>query len=233
MRTLFLIPARGGSKGVPKKNIKELAGKPLIHYTIDVVRSLGVDVDICVSTDSLEIISVVEEYGLKVPFIRPASLSNDTAGTYEVLLHALDYYKKLGRNYDNLMLLQPTSPFRKVQHIKDILSAYEANLDMIVSVNKSHYNPYFSLFEEDNYGFLQSSKEGYYEIRQAAPDVYAYNGSIYLINTKSLRLSPLHKFQKIKKYVMDDIYSIDIDTLLDWAVCETIIREGYIKNENS
>lgn len=233
MRTLFLIPARGGSKGIPKKNIKELAGKPLIHYTIDVVRSLAADVDICVSTDCLEIISVVEEYGLKVPFIRPASLSSDSAGTYEVLLHALDYYKNVGRNYDNLMLLQPTSPFRKVQHLNDVLKAYKTSLDMIVSVNKSHHNPYFSLFEEDASGFLHHSKDGYYETRQAAPNVYAYNGAIYLINTESLRSSPLNKFQKVKKYVMDDIYSVDIDSALDWAICETIIREGYIKNENS
>ncbi|MFA6275886.1 MAG: acylneuraminate cytidylyltransferase family protein, partial [Pedobacter sp.] len=102
-----------------------------------------------------------------------------------------------------------------------------------VSVTKSHQNPYFNLFEEDEHGYLQKSKSGYTENRQAAPTVYAYNGSLYLINVESLKVNPLHKLKKIRKYEMDDIHSVDIDTQLDWAICETIIREGYINNENS
>lgn len=233
MKTLYLIPARGGSKGLPKKNIKNLNGKPLINYTIDVARSLAQDADICVSTDCEEIISVVKDHGLVVPFKRPKHLSDDKSGTYEVLLHAVNYFADRGQYYDNVMLLQPTSPFRTPQHLKDVFSAYTSDLDMVVSVNQSHQNPYFNLFEENFSGFLEKSKVGYFESRQEAPKVYAYNGSMYLINVNSLMLTPLHKFEKIKKYVMDDIYSLDIDTPLDWAICETIIREGYIKHENS
>ena len=108
MKILVIIPARGGSKGIPHKNIKLFNGKPLIYYTIDCARAICDDEDICVSTDDPEIISVVEQYNLKVPFVRPAELATDTAGTYEVLLHALNYYEQLGKHYDVVMLLQNT-----------------------------------------------------------------------------------------------------------------------------
>ena len=229
MKTLYLIPARGGSKGIPGKNIKDLCGKPLICYTIDTAREIAKDADICVSTDSDEIISVVESHGLKVPFKRPAELASDNSGSYEFLLHALNYYKELGINYDNILLLQPTSPFRKRVHLEEIKLLYNNTLDMVVSVTKSHHNPYFTLFEEGGNGFLCRSKIGNFESRQTAPPVYAYNGSLYLINCESLKRTPLSNFKKIRKYVMDDLYSIDIDEPLDWAICETILREGYLK----
>ena len=101
MKVLYLIPARGGSKGVPGKNVKLLAGKPLIAYAIDAARGAGAtDDDICVSTDDAEIARVVEEYGLAVPFMRPDSLAQDNSGTYEVIIHALDYYEAKGIVYD-------------------------------------------------------------------------------------------------------------------------------------
>ena len=93
-KTLFIIPARGGSKGIPGKNIKPLCGKPLICYAIDNARSFVGDEDICLTTDSSDIISVANNYGLKVPFVRPAELANDKSGTYEVLLHAIEYYEQ-------------------------------------------------------------------------------------------------------------------------------------------
>ena len=108
MKILVIIPARGGSKGIPHKNIKPLNGKPLIHYTIDEAREIVGDEDICVSTDDPEIIKCVEDYGLKVPFVRPEELATDTAGTYEVLLHALNFYEKQGRHYEVVLLLQNT-----------------------------------------------------------------------------------------------------------------------------
>ena len=112
MKSLFLITARGGSKGIPHKNIKPLNGKPLIYYAIDVARQFVEDEDICVSTDGDDIIKTVEDYNLKVLFKRPAELASDTAGSDEVILHAVQYYEALGRLYDNIVLLQPTSPFR-------------------------------------------------------------------------------------------------------------------------
>ena len=128
MRALVIIPARGGSKGIPRKNIKPFDGKPLIYYTIDCARAICSDEDICVSTDDAEIITVVEQYGLKVPFVRPAELATDTAGTYEVLLHALEFYEKRGVHYDVVVLLQNTSPFRAPQQVKEALNLYREDV---------------------------------------------------------------------------------------------------------
>ena len=104
---LVVIPARGGSKGLPGKNIKDLCGKPLIGYSIDVARAITSDENICVSTDDQKIIDVVESYGLHVPFVRPAEFATDKAATNDVLLHAVDFYEKRGKHYDKLLLLQP------------------------------------------------------------------------------------------------------------------------------
>ncbi|SMO61173.1 acylneuraminate cytidylyltransferase family protein [Solitalea koreensis] len=224
--TLFLIPARGGSKGIPGKNIKPLAGKPLIYYAIDVARELSTDEHICVSTDDEGIKSAVEDYNMHVPFMRPTALATDQSGTYEVLLHAINFYKEQGKNYKILVLLQPTSPFRTSQQVKEALSMFSFDLDMVVSVTESKNNPYYNLFEEDQNGFLHKSKEGAYTRRQDCPSVYAYNGAIYVINVSSLVQMPLHQFTKIKKYEMDERTSIDLDTLNDWKLAE-ILTDSY------
>src|SRR6185312_6737423 len=119
MKPLVVIPARGGSKGIPGKNIKPLHGKPLIHYTIDVARAVFSDEQILVSTDSEEIRSCVEETGLKLPFLRPEALATDTAGTYEVLLHAIAFSEQNSYSPDTLIVLQPTSPFRTAKHLRE------------------------------------------------------------------------------------------------------------------
>lgn len=226
MKILVIIPARGGSKGIPRKNIKPFNGKPLIYYTIDCARAICDDEDICVSTDDVEIISVVEQYGLKVPFVRPAKLASDTAGTYEVLLHALNYYEQLGKHYDVVMLLQNTSPFRTVEHVKEALKLYTQDIDMVVSVKECPANPYYCVFEEDKNGFLHVCKgDGNICRRQDAPKVYEYNGAIYIMNAETLKNTHMHKMQKRVKYVMDDMSSFDLDTMTDWTIAELIIKE--------
>lgn len=226
MKILVIIPARGGSKGIPHKNIKPLNGKPLIHYTIDEAREIVGDDDICVSTDDLEIIKCVEDYGLKVPFVRPEELATDTAGTYEVLLHALSYYEKQGRHYDVIMLLQNTSPFRKAEQIKEALALYNDNVDMVVSVKECAANPYYCVFEEDNNGFLHVCKgDGNVFRRQDAPKVYEYNGAIYIMNAKKLKTTHMHKMQRRVKYVMDNRSSFDLDTMWDWEMAEMMAKE--------
>lgn len=229
MKTLIIIPARGGSKGIPHKNIKPLNGKPLIQYTIDVARGVAKDEDICVSTDDSEIIKCVEDYGLKVPFIRPAELATDTAGTYEVLLHALDFYEKQGRHYDVVLLLQNTSPFRNIEHVKEAMKLYLPDIDMVVSVNQTKTNPYYNCFEEDSEGFLKKTLDctGFVR-RQDAPVTYEYNGAIYVINAAQLKRMSLGKFTRKIKYVMDDIHSVDLDNMIDWKFAEFIIKEGLV-----
>lgn len=227
MRFLIVIPARGGSKGIPRKNIKSFDGKPLIYYTIDCARAIVGDEDICVSTDDEEIIQVVENYGLKVPFKRPKELATDAAGTYEVLLHALNYYESKGIHYDALILLQVTSPFRTTQHLKEALKLYTQNIDMVVSVKECAANPYYCVFEEDTEGFLHICKgNGNIFRRQDAPKVYEYNGAIYIMNAEKLKTTHMHKMQKRVKYVMDDVSSFDLDTMWDWQMAESIIEHN-------
>ncbi|MEG2341019.1 MAG: acylneuraminate cytidylyltransferase family protein [Odoribacter sp.] len=226
---LYIIPARGGSKGIPHKNIKELGGKPLIYYSIDVARQLTSDENICVSTDDDEIIERVEKYGLKIPFKRPEALATDHVGTYEVLLHALDFYEKKGCEYDGIVLLQPTSPFRKSEHIRQAICLYTSDIDMVVSVKEAATNPYYNAFEEDRNGYLEISKgNGEIERRQDAPDVWEYNGAIYVINIASLKEKTMSSFKRVKKYEMDNIASIDLDTPFDWLVAEMMQQNDII-----
>jgi N-acylneuraminate cytidylyltransferase len=228
-----IIPARGGSKGVPDKNIRSLGNKPLIHYSIDIARRLFDDENICVSTDSEKIKQVAEQTGLEVLFLRPSYLATDTAGTYEVLLHALDFYEKRGKKFNRIFLMQPTSPFRVKKHVTDIFEEYDNHTDMVVSVGVSHHNPYFSLFEENENGYLVKSKPGNFARRQDCPPVYYFNGSIYLINTTILKERQLDHFERIKKYVMDEKYCLDIDTPLDWLICEALLEKGIYSNEDN
>lgn len=231
MNILVIIPARGGSKGIPHKNVKELNGKPLICYSIDVARQLTTDENICVSTDDDVIIKVVEDYGLKVHFKRPAELATDNAGTNGVLLHALEFYEKQGRKYDVVVLLQPTSPFREAKSLKEAVSLYTSDVDMVVSVKEAATNPYYNSFEEGAEGLLVISKgDGTIERRQDAPKVWEFNGSIYVINSTRLKEVGLPKLNRIRKYVMDDLHSIDIDSMFDWYMAEKVISSHLIEN---
>lgn len=183
------------------------------------------DCDICVSTDDVEIIRCVEDYGLKVPFVRPVELATDTAGTYEVLIHAVEFYEKQGRKYKNVLLLQNTSPFRTAEDVKEAMILYREDVDMVVSV-KEIVSPYYNSFEEDGNGFLRQISNGIkYVRRQDVPKTYEYNGAVYLINIKSLKRESLGEFKRCVKYVMDDIHSIDLDTMFDWKFAEFIMKE--------
>ena len=227
MKSLFLITARGGSKGIPHKNMKPLNGKPLIYYAIDIARQFVKDDDICVSTDDECIIKTVEDYGLKVPFKRPDELASDTAGSYEVILHAINYYEDLGMHYDNVILLQPTSPFRTREDVEGCIAKYNDTCDMVVSVKPAASNPYYDIYEEASDGSLVISKgDGKIARRQDAPKCYEYNGAVHAINVKSLQAMHMNNFQKIHFYEMNEIHSVDLDTILDWKYAELLIKEG-------
>lgn len=226
MKPLAVIPARGGSKGVPRKNIKPLNGNPLIYYTVEAAREVFNDDIICVSTDYEEIKEVVEKTGLQVPFIRPDELATDTAGNDEVLLHALNYYKEHGYDADTIVLLQPTSPFRNSKHIEEAIELYHSDLDRVVSVRETKSNPYYVLYEENSAGYLEKSKNGNFKSRQVCPKVWELNGAIYIINSESLQKREITELQKVKKYEMDEIASIDIDTPLDWEIAECLMNNN-------
>lgn len=230
MRTLYLIPARAGSKGLPGKNIKKLGGKPLIEFSIDfALKHLKEEDELCVSTNDSEVIQIVKNKELRLHFKRPEELSTDIATTQDVILHALNYFQSIGKIFDMVFLLQPTSPFRTDYDWNAIVSTYDDSLDMVVSVKKTKENPYFNLVEESEDGFLFKSKVGNFTSRQECPAVYSVNGSMYLINVKSLQEKKINEFQKIKKVIMPEERSVDIDTMSDWVMAEFYLNQ----NENS
>lgn len=220
--TLFVITARGGSKGLPGKNIKNLCGKPLIAYSIDVARAFTDDENICISTDSEEIKQVVEKYGLKVPFLRPDYLATDTATSNDVLVHAVKFFKEQGREYKKLCLLQPTSPLRTVKDVEEAMELYRDNIDMVVSVMKSHAPAV--LCHEDEDGFVQLVYNKKAAGRQQLPDMYEFNGAVYVMNVQSLLEKGMGAFTKRVKYVMSKEHSVDIDDIYDFYQVESILK---------
>ncbi|KAF0194840.1 MAG: CMP-N-acetylneuraminic acid synthetase [Bacteroidetes bacterium] len=226
MKALYLIPARGGSKGIPGKNLREIAGKPLVIHTLDLARQLAADEEICLSTDDPNIVAAAEKALYKVPFIRPDHLAADASGMQEVLIHALDFYASKGIHFDILVLLQPTSPFRQLADIRGAIDAYSTDCDMVVSVKETDANPYYVLFEENPEGFLLKSKEGKFARRQDCPKVWQLNGAVYVMNVKSLREKGITGFTKIRKTEMDALHSLDLDTELDWQLA-LLINEKH------
>jgi CMP-N,N'-diacetyllegionaminic acid synthase len=234
-KNLFIIPARKGSKGLPGKNFKILGGKPLISYSIEFAKSVCKAEDtICVSTNDEEIIKISNELGINIPFIRPEVLSTDSANTYQVIMHAIDFFKNSGKVFDAIVLLQPTSPLRLISDFIEMEKLYLTNnADMVVSVKISKESPYFTLFQEDSNGFLNKFIDGnlnVYKQRQDCPPVYTYNGSIYIVNCKSFLEKGDFDFKEKVKYVMPDNRSIDIDTMSDWILTEFYLN---LNNENS
>ena len=219
---LVVIPARGGSKGLPGKNIKNLCGKPLISYSIDVARAITIDDNICVSTDDQKIIDVVEKYGLHVPFVRPVELASDTASTNDVLLHAVKFYEDKGKKFNKILLLQPTSPLRTVEQVREAITLYRDDIDMVVSVMKSHAPAV--LCNDNDDGFVNLVYNKHAGGRQFLPAFYEFNGAIYVINIESLKSKGLGSFNKRIKYVMSKETSIDIDDIYDFMMVESILH---------
>lgn len=226
MTPLYIIPARGGSKGIPRKNIKPLCGRPLIAYSIDAALEAGASPrSIILSTDDAEIAETGRRLGLDVDYMRPAELATDTAGSREVILDAMDWADRRGIAYDCVVLLQPTSPMRTAADIKAALDLYTPDTDMVVSVKEASANPYYNCFETDpESGYLHISKgDGLLTRRQDAPPAWEYNGAVYVINPQSIRNMPLGAFKKRVPSVMPAERSVDLDTPTDWLVAEAMM----------
>lgn len=226
MKTLWLIPARGGSKGIPDKNLKPFCGESLVSRAVKQALECAQEDDVVfVSTDSHQIRNEAEKAGVEIPFMRPDELASDNAGTYPVILHVLEEFKKRGNEFDRVILLQPTSPFRTVEDIRNAARLWSPLSDMVVSVVDSKANPYFNLFETDKDGYLIHSKgNGEYARRQDVPKVWEYNGAVYVMTVKSLFNSPMSQFKKILPYEMPSSRSIDLDTPEDWQIAETLFQ---------
>ncbi len=220
-KTLIIIPARKGSKGVTDKNIRELKGKPLIKYTIDfAIENKKKEDIVCLSTNDNRIIELYNQEKELDILKRPEQLSRDNSEMSEVIKHTLDYYESKQLLFHYILLLQPTSPLRNKEDYKNLTGSMKRDFDMVVSVCEAKDNPYFSLYEENNFGYLSRSKPSNYANRQECPKVYKFNGAFYLIKVKAFKKFGLHGIKKISKITMPEKRSIDIDTELDFKLAE-------------
>lgn len=211
-------------QGIPKKNIAMLDGRPLIDYTIKAALYTAAPSQIILSTDSEEIASVARDCGLDTPYRRPAELATDTAGSREVILDAMDWAEREGREYDAVVLLQPTSPLRKPEDIAGAMALYDDSIDMVVSVAEARSNPYYNCFEADADGFLHVSKgDGLYTRRQDVPPAFEYNGAVYVINPQSIRKMAMGEFPRRVPYLMPAERSVDIDTPIDLIIASHLL----------
>ena len=230
LNPLFVIPARGGSKGIPHKNIKPLHGRPLIAYSIDTARSLARDLHhVVLSTDDPTIADVARtQCGLPVDYMRPQALATDTSGTREVIIDAMDWAESQGITFDCVVLLQPTSPLRTTDDVLNAMTLYDPDrCDMVVTVCEAASNPYYNCFETDpDTGYLHISKgDGLLTRRQDAPEAWEYTGSVYVINPEAIRRSPFGQMKRRVPCPTSRERAIDLDTPRDWAVAEVIMNE--------
>jgi CMP-N,N'-diacetyllegionaminic acid synthase len=224
MKILALIPARGGSKRLPGKNIKPLKGKPLIVWTIDVVKQIQDICDILVSTDDLEIKSISANAGAYIPWVRPAELATDTASSVDVALHALDWYESEKGSVDGLLLLQPTSPFRSTATVNRGINLFKLNEKKpVLGVSATHAHPMWSFRIEEGLLFPFIDALGLQTRSQDLPPVYVVNGSFYLITPKDLRKHRAFVGTGAIPLVYEwEHEALDIDTPWDWKIAEFI-----------
>lgn len=228
-KILGIITARGGSKGIPGKNIKFLAGKPLIAYTIEAAQASGVFDRLIVSTDDEAIADVAKEYGCDVPFLRPAELAQDYTPHLPVLRHALDWLREhQGYQPEYVMILQPTSPLRTVSHICEAVELLgRTDAESIVSINEvpGHYNPHWQ-FQVADTGLMNIfTGEPFAEIvtrRQNLPKTYTRNGAIYLFKANLIfhPENPSFYGDRVAAYIMPLEASVNIDSMDDWEEAE-------------
>lgn len=225
-----VVPARGGSKGVPGKNVRPFLGQPLISRTIKVARaSRGLD-RLLVSTDDDRIAAVSREAGAEVPFRRPAEFAGDTSTTLEVLRHAAMWIEhELQVQIDAIVTLQPTSPFRRPEHIDAAIRLWrETGAPSVISVCRAEHSPYW-MGRIDGDLFLPLLGEPHrHPQRQALPDVFRLNGAVYVTSRKTLLEEGRILGAGTRALVMTEDESLDIDTELDFAIGELIAaRNGW------
>lgn len=223
-KILAIIPARGGSKGVPNKNIKELLGKPLIAYTIEQARNSHYIDRTIVSTDSPAISDIAISYGAEVPFMRPEELATDQSGTIDVLVHAIDWLEK-NENYrfDILVLLHATTPLREPEDIDHSIELLvEEGAENVFTVTEAHRNPYFNMVEIKN-DKVSLVKKGNYTTRQRAPEVFDMNSSIYVWWKDIFKKKKSIFLENSRIYIMPRTRSVDIDNYFDFKIAEMLL----------
>lgn len=225
MKKIAIIPARSGSKGVKDKNIREIAGKPLIAYTIEAALESKIFDEVMVSTDSVKYADIAKKYGANVPFLRSEETATDQASSWDMVKEVLDNYSKNGQMFDMFCLLQPTSPLRDS---KDIKGAYELFCDKasvaVVSVCEAEHSPIYcgNLNEEKSLDSFIKESNGVR--RQDAGKFYRLNGAIYMVNLEAFYENSYLYRKGSYAYIMNSIKSVDIDTELDLEYTSFLIN---------
>lgn len=234
MKILSIIPARGGSKSIPRKNLKLLGGKPLIAWGIETALKSNID-RVLVTTDDEEIASVAKKYGAEVPFLRPAELSGDTTGMEPVLKHAIEWLKQ-NENYtpDGVALLQSTCPLRQTHHINEAIKIFKEKIkggkNCIISVSEAiaNQNPEWMLKYDKNGNVILGNGEPLSKIknrRQELSPCYYRNDIIYLFKPEVLWSSPNIHGNNPELYIVKDLpFELDINTPEDWNFAEIIFE---------
>ena len=231
MNVLGIIPARGGSKGVPQKNIKLLNSKPLIFYTIQAAKASNLS-DLIISTDCPKIAEIAKSFSVKVPFLRPKEISTDHAKSIDVAIHALKKMEELElKKYDAVMLLQPTTPYRSANHINKALDIIknQPDLSSVISVvDVEGYHPARMKYIQNNLLIDPPFCEAYEnQNRQELEKMFIRNGAIYLTR-KDVLLNKSFKGKKSYALLMTAESSINIDSKLDFKFAEFLLKENLI-----
>ena len=229
---IAIIPARGGSKGLPGKNIKELNGKPLISYTIEAALNSKYITKVIVTTDSEEIADVAIKSGAEVPFMRPDELASDTASAIDVYLHAVDFMKdKYNDSMEKFMVLLPTAPLRKTSHIDEAVEKFLlSKADTLISVKEAETPATWYMIKDDkdciqNAGFGTGNAV---TNRQMNSQYYVPNGAIYILDYNLLKNSRTYYSNNTIAYIMSAEESVDIDTLTEFMYAEFLIKEHIV-----
>jgi CMP-N,N'-diacetyllegionaminic acid synthase len=222
---IISICARGGSTGIPGKNIRALLGKPLIGWTIEQAFACGLAERVIVSTDCPAIAQVAREFGAEVPFLRPASLATSEAAKLPVIQHLVGWVEANAGPVDTVIDLDPTSPLREVEDIRQCVAMLGDNSDLVITGYESDKNPYFNMVESKPDGYFGLVCRPGREVfgRQSAPKVYAMNASIYVWRRVALTGS-LWSSPRVRLHVMPRERSIDIDHLIDFDLVELIMK---------
>lgn len=226
-RILAIIPARGGSKGIPHKNIINLCGKPLIAHTIGAAKQSAYIDTVLVSTDDVDIQRVSEDYGVSVPFLRDAKIASDEARTISVVVDAVNRLQAIGQNFDVVVLLQPTSPLRTTEEIDVAIDVFFQNeMKGVVSVNVAKVSPFLLRTIKDSQ-LQRIISENSTIRRQDMPTYYEVNGAIY-INAISDITESLSFNDNPIPYIMNREHSVDIDTWDDLDEAEKLLKGDFI-----
>jgi len=231
LKPICIIPARGGSKGVPKKNIKVIAGKPLLAHVIESLKKSKIFSHVIVSTENKEIAKIAQKYGAEIPFLRPKKLATDTMPMDKVLLHAVRMLYKLGYNFDIFVWRDATTPFVRTLDIKRTIHLLKTKkCNMVCGVYKQHLNPYFNMVELDSDGFLKLSKPLKHRprSRQEAPIVYQLNG-LYTYNAKKFLHTKKTDFSKAIPLEILIETGFMIDTEFEFQIAKLLIENKKLK----